>query len=126
MPKDNVVCEARDDGRVRMFLVRDGKFHDGIEMPAKACGSIAANMLGSAKKASELAGLPDHPMGHSLGDVVALRTSQIGLAEGQTPEELALVFHMGQARLGILLTLERARELGQALLAASAPKDRPQ
>ena len=125
MPKANLVCEARETGHVRVFLVRDGKFRDGIEMSATDCGLIAAKVLIAAKRASETAGLEAYPNGSSLAGVAAIAVSQTELAPGPMPGELSLIFHHGQARMGIRLELALAREIGMALLAAAAPEVQP-
>ena len=39
MPKANLVCEARETGHVRVYLVRNGKFRDGVEMSGKELAS---------------------------------------------------------------------------------------
>ena len=125
MPKANLVCEARETGHVRVYLVRNGKFRDGVEMSGKECGIIAAKMLLAAKKASDAAGLEAYPNGSSLSGVAAIAVSQTELAPGPMPGELSLIFHHGQARMGIRLELALAREIGMALLAAAAPEVQP-
>ncbi len=122
MTKANLICEARKTGHVRVLLVREGKLRDGVEMSAKDCGLVAAKMLIAAKRASDAAGLEAYPNGSSLARVPAIAVSQTELAPGPMPEEVSLIFHQGQARMGFRLDLARARELGAALLAATAPE----
>ncbi len=125
MTKANLICEALKSGHVRVLLVRDGKLRDGVEMSAKHCGLVAAKMLIAAKRASDAAGLEPYPNGSSLARVPAIAVSRTELAPGPMPAELSLIFHLGQARMGYRLDLARARELGMALLAATAPEVQP-
>jgi hypothetical protein len=107
------------------LLVRNGKFRDGIEMCAKDCGLIAAKVLIAAQRASDAAGLEAYPNGSYLSGVAAISASRTELAPGPMPGELSLIFHHGQARMGIRLELARARELATALLAATEPEVQP-
>ncbi len=125
MTKANLICEALKSGHVRVLLVRDGKLRDGVEMSAKHCGLVAAKMLIAAKRASDAAGLEAYPNGSSLARVPAIAVSRTELTQGPMPEEVSLIFHQGQARMGFRLDLADARELGMALLAATAPEAQP-
>jgi peptidyl-tRNA hydrolase len=120
MTKANLVCQARQTGHVRVFLVRDGTFHDGVEMSAKDCGTVSAKILIEAKRASEMAALKAHAKGASLADVAAIAVSRTDVAPGPLPGELSLILHFGQARLDVRVGLARARELGTALLEAAS------
>jgi hypothetical protein len=120
MTKANLVCQARQTGHVRVFLVRDGTFRDGVEMSAKSCGTVSAKILIEAKRASEMAALEAHTKGSSLAGVAAIAVSRTDVAPGPLPGELSLILHFGQARLDVRLELGRAHELGAALLAAAA------
>jgi hypothetical protein len=123
MTKANLVCQARQTGHVRVFLVRDGTFRDGVEMSAKDCGTVSAKILIEAKRASEMAALKAHAKGSSLAGVAAIAVSRTDVAPGPLPGELSLILHFGQARLDVRLELGRAQELAAALLEAAASAD---
>ena len=57
-------------------------------------------------------------VGGSLAGIPCVVPTALGLSRGEPPEPMG--HHAGMARLGIALT--NPRELGQALLAASAPE----
>ena len=59
-------------------------------------------------------------VGGSLAGIPCVVPTALGLSRGEPPEPMGLVVHAGMARLGTALT--NPRELGQALLAASAPE----
>jgi hypothetical protein len=65
-------------------------------------------------------------MGKPLDGVTCLRVSGLGLSSGSAKEPHALIVHIGTARFGISLENEELAAFGQALLAASAPRDRRQ
>src|SRR5262245_37428108 len=125
-PKLAFACRPEKDGNVSLFIVKDGKLDEGLGMPASMVGTIVAPLLAVAKVASEQAGLAPFAMGTSLEGVPAIQVSGTGLAQGPQPGTLVLIVHAGQARLGIQLDKKRARSLGEALVAASAPEERSQ
>jgi hypothetical protein len=98
----------------------------GVEVPAEAIGLIVAKLLATAKRATEEAGKKLHDKPDQLAGVMAVLPSTTGIALGPKPGYVSLVLHMGAARLAIPFRYEAARELGQALVAASASPDRPQ
>ena len=118
-------CEPMKNGRVKLFFIHQGKAMSGIEMPAEDVGNLVCYLLAAAKKAAELSS-QSRPDGHgqSLAGMALLKPTRLGLSRGEPPEPMGLVVHAGMARMGIALS--NPRELGEALLAASAPEGRPQ
>jgi hypothetical protein len=124
-PTASIECRASKDGRVTVMLIRDGNAEAGVGMAAADVGSFVATLLAAAMEASQLSG-QSSPVGQgtSLAGLPCIRPTAIGLSAGEATEPYSLVIHAGTARIGF--ALPNPQELGQALLAASAPEGRPQ
>ena len=125
-PEAAIGCEATPEGRVKLTFIHKGKTQGGVEMPAEGVAGIIATLVAAASKAAELLSGQARPIGGgaSLAGAPVIFPTALGLSRGEPPEPMALVVHAGMARFGI--ALPNPRELGQALLAASAPEAKPQ
>lgn len=92
-----------------------------VKMPAQDAGTVASSILLSALMSSAN---KSFPKGASLQGVVGLKPTAIGLADDDT-NHVNVVVHMGLARFALHLEQTTARELGTALVAATATRDQP-
>ena len=122
-PEAAIGCEATPDGRVKLTFIHKGETQGGVEMPAEGVAGVIATLVAAAAKAAQLSGQSRQAGGGtSLAGAPMIFPTALGLSRGEPPEPMALVVHAGMARFGIALT--NPRELGQALLAASAPESK--
>jgi hypothetical protein len=100
-------------------LLIEGKARHGIDMPARDIAGVVAMLLAAAMSAAKLSGQTRRAGGGaSLAGMPCIVPTALGLSGGKSPEQMNLVVHAGMARFGIALT--NPRELGKALLTASA------
>ncbi len=108
--------EVTKDGRVRITVFRKNGKPVSADIPPEAVPMLACMLLQDAQEAS---GEPE-PQSPLAGSPV-LNPSGVGLTSPGPQFPTALVVHMGKARFGVAIS--NPRELGQALLAASASPD---
>ena len=115
-------CSSAPGGQVNIFFTQNNKPGAGICVPGKDIGAVVALLLAVATDTAKKAGQSPRVSGNtSLAGTPMLIPTTIGLSEGEPPEPVGFVIHAGMARFGIALT--NPRELGQALIAASATRD---
>ena len=108
--------EVTKDGKVRVTIFRKNGKPVSTDLPPEAVPMLACLLLDDAKQASGAA-VPSSPLGGSP----VLNPSGLGLSSPESGFPTSLVVHMGKARFGVAIA--KPRELGQALLTASAPPD---
>lgn len=109
--------EVTKDGKVRVSVVRKNGKWASVDIPPEIVPLLAGMMLQDAKDAS--GGKSD--LSRPLEGSPVLNPSGLALTSAQSQFPTALVVHMGRARIGV--AIPKPRELGEALLAASAPSD---
>jgi hypothetical protein len=115
-PKRVFSSEVTKDGKVRLSVARNNGKWASVDIPPEAVPLLACMMLQDAKEASG-AVLQPRPLEESP----VLNPSGLGLSSPDPRFPTSLVVHMGKARFGVAIS--KPRELGQALLAASASPD---
>jgi hypothetical protein len=121
----SIGCKARADGEVEVAVLdeqNESKY--SMTMPAQDIGTLVSGLLLAAKESSDAVNR-QFAESANLKGVVGLAPSKIALTE-VADQKIALIVHMGLARIGFLLSLQRAQSLGQALIAAGATRDKPQ
>ncbi len=108
--------EVTSKGEVRITVFRRNGKPTSVDVAAEAIPLFACKMLQDAQTAS---GKPE-PQAPLAGSPV-LNPAGLGLSGPDPKFPTALTVHMGKARFGIAIA--KPRELGQALLAASASPD---
>ncbi len=108
--------EVTKDGRVRITVFRKNGKPVSADIPPEAVPMLACIMLQDAQEAS---GEPERQS--PLAGSPVLNPSGLALTSPDPRFPTALVVHMGKARFGVAIS--NPRELGQALLAASASPD---
>ena len=119
-----IACKPTENDTVSVaFLEADdtGRF---VKMPAQDAARLAAALLEAARQSTQ-SPTRRPPESTNLSGVVGLVPTDIRLAPGALADEVTAVVYMGQARIGFRLQFENARQLGQALIAASSAEDRP-
>ncbi len=109
--------EVTKDGKVRITVFRKNGKPVSADVPPEAVPMLACMMLQDAQEAS---GEPD--LQSPLAGSPVLNPSGVGLTSPDPQFPTALVVHMGKARFGVAIS--NPRELGQAVLAASASPDK--
>lgn len=112
-PKQVLSSEVTRDGKVRITVIRKNGKPASVDIPPEAVPMLACLMLDDAKQAS---GEPT--LESPLAGSPVLNPSGVGLSSPDQRFPTALVVHMGKARFGVAIS--NPRELGQALLTASA------
>jgi len=117
MQRERVLSsEVTKDGRVRITVFRKNGKPVSADIPPEAVPMLACMMLQDAQEASGGSD-PSQPLGGSP----VLKPDGVGLSSPDPRFPTSLVVHMGKARFGVAIA--NPRELGQALLAASASPD---
>ena len=109
--------EVTKDGQVRITVFRKNGKPVSVDIPPKIVPMLACKLLQDAQEAS---GQPESQ--DPLAGSPVLNPSRVGLTSPDPRFPTALLVHMGKARFGIAIS--NPRELGQALLAASASPDK--
>lgn len=108
--------EATKDGKVRLTTYRKNGKPTPAELSPENAVRMACRILQDAQDAS---GAPQP--GRPLSGLIGLNPSAIGISSPDPQTPAALIVYMGNVRFG--LSIPNPRELGQALLAASASPD---
>ena len=113
LPKPFFKSEVTRNGQVRVTVYRPNGKPASVDVPAEAVPLLACKMLQDAQSASGEP-VPSSP----LAGPPVLNPAGLGLSSSEERFPVALIVHMGKARFGVAIA--NPRELGQALLAASA------
>jgi hypothetical protein len=94
-----------------------------IEFPIADAGQYAAVLLRSAQMAFEESGRPPPDIGNKMEMPVILFPNSVRSAQIPKTDATALIYHFGEALIGISIPKEFLPSLGRELFAASAPTD---
>lgn len=105
--------EVTKDGKVRISVIRKNGKPASADIPPEMVPMLACLILQDAQRASDAV-----EPGALLAGSPVLNPGGVGLSSPDPRFPTSLVVHMGKARFGVAIS--NPRELGQALLAASA------
>jgi hypothetical protein len=117
-------------GTMRISLARDGADLGSLEIATKTASSVAAVVLGAAKRSHEVSGKsPLDPKEEAVSFTTA-RPSGWHVSRNRTSNSTTLLFHFGEAVLGMELPESHAQLLGRRLTTTAeafeaGPSDRP-
>lgn len=118
--KASIGCKASKNGRVTVFLIKNGEAEAAVGMPSKDVADVVAMLFAAAMDAAKMSGQTSSVGGGvSPADIPMIIPTAISFSQGGASGPMALVVHAGMARFGIALS--KPRELAHALWTASAP-----
>lgn len=119
------ICNSLPNGRIQLVLVKDGQ-NTAIEIEAETAANVAAQLLATAKLSFDRSGLRPVDPTTTQTKFVEIEPSQVGLGPATKPGHESLMVRFGQATLAVTIETSKFQKLGEACLALSASKARPQ
>lgn len=108
-----IECKPTEDGTVAIAFIETNNTGRFVKLPAQEAVNLATTILEAARLSTQT---PNRltQQSTSLAGVAGLKPTKVGLAPGVSPDEVTLVVHFGQARIGFRLPLREILSIGQA------------
>jgi hypothetical protein len=119
---DGLYTTVEPDGRVKFVMARRRKAIANVTLPANEAGTLAANVLGGAYEAWEMAGKGEVPAGERKSEYPFVRITGLGIGPCPIEGHACLVVRVGAAELAFAFPRDKLKEFARWVAAQDTPE----